>query len=235
MGKLIAVLIPLLTVWATLAKIFPDWFEVRRDHLLVKALWGSKSRWVATILIAVLAGSYIWSLENRLSKNAPGMSDSVVDADETGLHIVSWGPTPDLSGCSAAIDASKLPERFKDKYDSALVCGFADPNVDRLKDTRISLSAMFTPQVPLQISQPFTKIMSDAMASDQRTTIEKLAPRPAAGTPIGVMNIIWFKLVLLPKGSDRSNIQKLSDVTVAGVKITSAESSVGISRIIPAP
>ncbi len=77
MGKLIAVLIPLLTVWATLAKIFPDWFEVRRDHLLVKALWGSKSRWVATILIAVLAGFYIWSLENRLNKSAPEMSDSI--------------------------------------------------------------------------------------------------------------------------------------------------------------
>ena len=49
MGKLIAVLIPLLTVWATLAKVFPDWFEVRRGHVLVKVLWGSKSRWVATI------------------------------------------------------------------------------------------------------------------------------------------------------------------------------------------
>ena len=163
------------------------------------------------------------------------MSDSIVGADETGLRIVSWGPTPDLSGCSAAIDASKLSEGFKDKYDIALVCGFADPNVDRLKDTRISLSALFTPQVPLQISQPFTKAMADAIASDQRTTIEKLTPRPATGTPIGVMNIIWFKLVLLPKGSDRSTVQKLSDVTVAGGKITSAESSVGVSRIIPAP
>lgn len=236
MGKLFAVLIPVLTAWASLAKIFPDWFEVRKDHLVVKTLWGPKSRWVAAILVAILAGSYIWSLEDRLSKGAPGTSESIVGEDETRLQFVSWGPLPDGSGCTAAIDASKLPTGLKDKYDIALVCGFADPNVDKLKDTRISLSALFTPQVPLQISQSFTKTMADAMASDQRTTIEKLNPRPPTGTPIGVMNFIWFKLVLLPKGTDRSNIQKLSDVTtVAGGKIASSEVRVGVSRAIPAP
>ena len=115
------------------------------------------------------------------------------------------GPNSRPLGVQRCNRRSKLPAEFKDKYDIALVCGFNDPNVDKLKDTRISLSAMFTPQVPLQISQPFTKNMADALASEQRAALEKLNPRLATGTPVGVMNFIWFKLVLLPKGTDRSN------------------------------
>jgi hypothetical protein len=237
MGKLFAVLLPLLTTWALLAKIFPDWFEVRKDRPAWKVVSSPQSRWVAVILLSVLGGYYVWSLEERLSSGSgtPGKNESTVSADETGLQFASWGPTPDGAGCTAAIDASKLPAAFKDKYDIALVCGFADPNVDRLKDTRISLSTLFTPQMALQISEPFTKTMADALASEQRAAIEKLNPRPAKGTPIGVMSFIWFKLVLLPKGTDRSNVQKLSDVTVVGGKIALAETSVGISRPIAAP
>src|SRR5467141_3105263 len=103
MGKLIAVLLPLLAAWGSLARIFPDWFEMRRNHPVWKVLLGPKSRWVAAILIAVLVGYYIWTVEDRLSLAAPGASDSIMRTDETGLQTVSWGPTPDLSGCSAAI------------------------------------------------------------------------------------------------------------------------------------
>jgi len=235
MGKVVAVVVAVLTVWGALAQIMPDVFQVHRDSRLMQFIWGPKSIWVAVLAIGCLVGFYIWNLEDRLSSLPAGTISSVTAADESGLRFVSWGPSPDGLGCVAAIDASRLPVGFKDNYEVALVCGFADPTVDRFKDTRISLSVLFTPQEVLNVSLPFSKNMADALANDQRAAISKLNPRPPTGTPIGVLNYIWFKIVLLPKGSDRSNIQKLSDVIAADGKIANAEAAVGVARNIPAP
>ena len=49
MGKLIAVLLPLLAAWGSLASIFPDWFGVRRNHPVWNVLLGPKSRWFAVV------------------------------------------------------------------------------------------------------------------------------------------------------------------------------------------
>jgi len=233
-GRIAAVLVVSLTTWGALAQIWPGAFQVGSNKTLKELIWGPKSIWLAGLALGCVVGLYIWNLEDRLS-HLPGATSSITSEDETGIKIVSWGPLPNSSGCTAMIDASKLPVAFRDKYEIAMVCGFVDPSVDRQKDTRISVSALFTPQDALQISLPFSKTMADALAAEQRAAIEKLIPRPTSGTLVGVMNMVWFEVILLPKGSDRSNIQKLSDVLTAGGKIAEARASVGVGRNVPAP
>jgi hypothetical protein len=231
-GKIIAVLVAVLAAWGALAQIMPDVFQVRRESGLVKVLWGPKTIWIAVLGIGCLLGAYIWSLEARLSKlTTTSVSVSTV-ADETGLKFVAWGSTPDAARCFATIDATKLPAQFRTSFEIALVCGFVDPAVDQLKDTRITVSQLFTPQDALLISVPFSTIMAESLAKDQEATVEKLQPRPPRGTPIGLMNEIWMKVVLIPKGADTSNIHRLADVPVAGGKIADTGAVVGITRTV---
>ncbi len=67
MGKTIALLVGILTVWGALAQIMPDVFQVRRDSKLKQFLWGSKSIWIAVMSVGCLLGWYIWILEGRLN------------------------------------------------------------------------------------------------------------------------------------------------------------------------
>jgi hypothetical protein len=234
LGKLIGILIPLLTAWGALARIWPDVFVVGPNNTLKSFIWGPRSIWVAVIASACILGAYIWSVEERLA-NLPSATGVVAHTDELGLQFVSWGPFPDGSGCVATIDASKVPSALADKYEIALVCGFADPAVDFLKDTRISVSPLFTLQSAVRIALPFSKGMAEALAHEQRLAIDKIRPKPAPGTMIGVANMIWLKTILLPKGSDHSNVQKLSDVPAIGGKIAEAQAVVGLQSSVPAP
>jgi len=232
MGKATAVLVTILLTWAALAQIWPDAFQLNRNSKLKQFLWGRNTIWFAVISVAGLLGWYIWHLEERLATLAPALT-TTNPADETNLRFVAWGPLPDNSGCHAVIDTSSLPTTLRDNFDIALVCGFADPAIDRFKDTRISLSPLFTPQNALAISLPFSKVMSDSLLHDQELAIAKIQPQPPHGTPIGVANIIWMKAVLFPKGFDTTDIHKLADVPLHG-KIASADASVQIARTIPA-
>src|SRR6266571_9263217 len=123
MGKITAILLPILAVWAALAQIMPDIFQLRRDGWARQFLWGPRSIWVAVMAGGCLLGTYIWTLEERLATLAAISPNGarVSPADETGLHIVSWGPTPDGSGCHAVIDGSNLPARLRENFDLALV------------------------------------------------------------------------------------------------------------------
>lgn len=234
MGKLVAILIPLLTAWGALARIWPGVFVVGPDNTLKTFIWGPKSIWVAIIASGCILGAYIWSVEERLA-NLPSAIGAVAHTDELGLQIVSWGPLPDGSGCVATIDASNVPRALTDKYEIALVCGFTDPAVDLLKDTRISVSPLFTLQSAVRIALPFSKGMADALAHEQRLAIDKIRPKPPRGTMIGVANMIWLKAVLLPKGSEHSNVQKLSDVPTMGGRISEGQVVVTLGSSIPAP
>lgn len=210
----------------------PDVFQVRRESL--KFLWGPKTIWIAVLGMGCLLGGYIWNLEARLSKLSTTPTSVSTVTDETQLKIVAWSPTPDGSGCFAAIDASKLPAQFRTGFEIALVCGFIDPAVDQLKDTRISVSQLFTPKDALSISVPFSKIMAESLTKDQEATVEKLQLHPKRGTPIGLLNEIWMKVVLVPKGTDTSNIHRLADATVVGGKIADTGAVVGVAKVVPA-
>jgi hypothetical protein len=234
MGKIVAIIVVILTAWGALAQIVPGVFQIREHQRLKTYLWGPKTIWIAVLLGGMTVGVYIWNLEARLATTGT-VSSVASTGDETGLLIVGWGPTQDGSGCSAVVNAAKLPMAFKDKFDIALVCGYANPTVDRLKDTRISVSSLFTPQEVLQITLPFSDAMTDFIAKDEQTTIEKLQPRPTKGTVLAVQHVVWFKAILVPKGMDRTNIQKLSDVLASGGKIANSEASVVIGHTVPAP
>lgn len=229
-GRITAVLVGILSAWGALARIMPDVFTVRREHL--KFLWGPKTIWFAVLGIGGLLSGYIWNLEARLSKLTATSVNVSTATDETQLKIVSWGPTNDNSGCHAVIDASQLPAQLRTGFEIALFCGYVDPAVDQLKDTRISISQLFTPQDALNISVPFSPIMVESLEKDQESTLEKLQPHPKRGTPIALMNQIWMKPVLFPKGTDISNVHRLADVTVIGGKIAADGAAVGITKMV---
>src|SRR5260370_10374985 len=180
MGNIISALVVILTCWGALARIMPDVFEVRRTSKLMEFLWGPKSIGVAVMSVGCLLAFYIWTFEQRLSMLSPASAtiSAANSPDETGLQFVSWGPFPDGSGCHAVIDATKLPAKLRDNFDIALVCGFSDPSIDLLKDARISLSQLFTPQNQLSISANFSKIMVDSLERDREATVSKIQPKP---------------------------------------------------------
>ncbi len=105
--------------------------------------------------------------------------------------VGSWGPTP--TGCNATIDTSKL-QSFRDNYKIALVCGLIDPAADIMEDTRITVSPLFTIlPVPVAIQVQHRADMVEYMATPNRQ--------------------MWFFFaVLLPEGTQTSQITRLSDV-----------------------
>ena len=74
--------------------------------------------------------------------------------------------------------------------------------------------------------------MAESLAKDQEATVEKIQPHPQRGTSIGLMNEIWMKPVLIPKGTDISNVHRLADVTVVGGKIAATGAMVGVTKTV---
>lgn len=157
--------------------------------------------------ISLLYGLIRYKKANTAASIAPA-------EEETGLKFDGWGEEPDGSGCKADIDASKLPLAFRDKFDIALVCGYPVPT-DIMKDTHISVSALYTPQNLVHAHVRFSK----SMMSFPEDALPYLNPKPPSGTRVFLHQTTWFKAVLLPKNTDMANIQKLSDVIAVGGKL----------------
>src|SRR5438128_1341699 len=62
------------------------------------------------------------------------------------LTFAQWFVTPDGMACAATIDGSQLSASRREKYEIAVACGLTDPTVDKMKDDRITVSPLFTPQ-----------------------------------------------------------------------------------------
>ena len=153
----------------------------------------------------------------KANKGANTAAASIAAAEEvTGLKFDGWGEAPDGSGCKADIDASKLSVAFRDRFDIALVCGYTSPT-DIMKNTHISVSALYTPQNLIHVYGRFSKSMMDF----PEDFLPYLSPKPRSGTQVALPVTIWFKAVLLPKNMDIANIQKLSDVIAVGGKLAS--------------
>ncbi len=127
--------------------------------------------------------------------------------------LTEWGT--DRSVCNGVVDGSRL-RPWRRKYRVLLVCGIADPTVDMLADTRITLSAPFNIQPrPMSISAPF----SQAMAAAAKAAVERAstdALRGSAVTRLMVSWHVWFQVILLPVGADASVVRRLSDVPLSG-------------------
>jgi hypothetical protein len=237
MGKVLAVVIVLVTVWGALAQIMPDAFQIRREThpRLMNFVFGRNSIWIAVMMVGAMLGWYIWHLEARLTSISTLSSQAAIIGTpmaEPALTFVGW--TADQSGCQAQIDASRLPDEARSKFDLAIVCGFSDPSTDQLKDTRITVSQLFTVQNTVMVAAAFGSAMLEALARDQKSAIEKLQFRLPSGMKLQVANTVWIKAILLPKGFDAGNIHRLADVPMNGGRVSNMGVSVVIVKDVPA-
>jgi hypothetical protein len=149
------------------------------------------------------------------------------------LRFLQWSVTPDHRSCFATIDASELSSRRREKYEIALACGLVDPAADKMKDERITVSPLFVPQEAITIVAPMRQVMIDTLERDRAVAL-KNAEVPS-GTSLMLANTIWFRIVLLPRGADVSNIHRLADVARHDGEIPKAEAAVGIARAVTKP
>ncbi len=144
----------------------------------IKKRWIARPSWKETVLVIALI-AFLW-----------GVLVALMVTDKVPRTIVGWGTDPRLGGCLATLDVSSL-QRFKDKYDVAMMCGVRSPSVDRLTDKTISISNKFNiPPNNIDILAQFSDQMK--ASTDRRT--------------------IWFMTVLIPKEIDMPVIHSLADV-----------------------
>jgi hypothetical protein len=117
--------------------------------------------------------------------------------------ITSWSTDRRLGGCLAGLDVSNI-QRFKNKYDVAVVCGIQSPNIDRMTDKGVSISLNFNiPPNSFEILAQFSNEMNKSILSGSVVTM-------------------WFMTILVPKGTDMSIIHNLMDVRKYNGKILEA-------------
>lgn len=155
--------------------------------------------------------------------------DSPATPLSDGISFAGWGTTEDRHGCTALLDVSKMPRGLRDEFEVAVACGFVDPTIDRLKDSRITISRLFTPVNAITISMAFSKAMADGLKADQELALEKVPVPPRGSTTnVQLTNLIWMIPVLLPKGFDTSQIRTLRDIQTHGGKIGAAQVEVSM-------
>jgi hypothetical protein len=116
-----------------------------------------------------------------------------------------WGGGP-TSSCTSMVDGTQLKE-WQSDYSVVIFCGVSDPTLDRLEDTRITMSRPFH-IVPssISVSAPFSPAMVEGFRSE-------VAPMFAANPQAtGMSNFLWYQAAVIPKTCDPSNIHRLSDV-----------------------
>jgi hypothetical protein len=129
--------------------------------------------------------------------------------------IVGWGPPG--PNCGFVIDAAPLVI-FADKNNVAMVCGMSDATRDKYEDERITVSSPFTiqPQM-LSISAPYSALMADAVNKARENTPTPTRDKSNVAVPI------WYEVVVIPKGTNLSDIHKLSDIPRYGGEILSQD------------
>jgi len=121
-------------------------------------------------------------------------------------RTVQWAALADASGkvigCQVVVDTSLIIS-LADKYDVVLVCGIPDPSIDELEDSRIAVGRPFNISGGLQ------------HMADVFTNPELVSAVSSAGSNLSV----WQRVVVVPKGTDLSEIKRLSDVPRFGGKL----------------
>lgn len=152
------------------------------------------------VVVGILA--FIW-----------GVLVTVLATGSVPTIIGSWGTTG--PSCWATVDTSRLLS-FRKEYDLALVCGVTNPTIDKLADTRVSISNLFVIRAePLTITTPYSKDMTEAI----NKLVDEARKTAPEGTPMPVQVQIWWEPILVKKGTDMATIHRLSDVTRYGGKI----------------
>ena len=130
------------------------------------------------------------------------------------MAITAWGSEPPF--CQVTINPAPL-ESFKDKYALAIACGFEDATTDKMEDKKITVSPLFSIRPDaFSITVAYRKDMMEEL--ERRKVEASKAVKPGTRVFIGAT---WYEVLLLPKGADPNNIQKLSDVNRYGGKLLS--------------
>jgi hypothetical protein len=114
--------------------------------------------------------------------------------------ITSYGRAE--NGCQATVDTTRLMS-FKNEYNLVIACGIANPAVDQLEETGISISG------PFNINQGGAAILTPYSPA-METELKARGVTPTA---------VWFHAILVPKGTDLSKISRLSELQKQGGKI----------------
>lgn len=228
--KFLGIVTGLIMIWGSLAQIMPDLFQIRSRDGTTKGVksyvWGKNTIWVSVILVGTLLGWYIWNLEGRLATIAASVTTPTIE-DKTGLVLRGW--TADKEHCTANIDASRMPQDMRDKMEIAMVCGLVSSRVDQMKQETITVSQLFTPRQGLQISASVSKAMLEDVQRERDLVLQNIAKNKIPEKALVQISYpLWFKILLLPKGFDTSNIHRLSDVYANGGMISASDGGVEV-------
>lgn len=135
------------------------------------------------------------------------------DSAGVGRALIVWG-TNAGSDCEGTIDGTQL-SKWSAVYRVALVCGIQDLSIDRLQDTRITITRFFGIETySMPVVAPYTEEMRNIVIEHARLRLANL--KPAKGKAISFQDVSWYQLILLPTDADSSSIHCLADVTRSG-------------------
>lgn len=197
--------------------------------------WVRKAPGYTVATIGLVAFAAVLTILNQLAGiqsrgNVKGSEVTLgrqIDAVADSFRILQW--VPSNTECNAVVDVSQASPSVRDKYDVAIACGINDPKTDKFKDARITISPPFTIQSgAIQIVASSRKEMADGIAEERERALRN-SPYPK-GTSLTVSQLMWFRVVLLPKGTNVSELRRLSDVLLHGGAV--AKSEVAASLVV---
>jgi hypothetical protein len=136
--------------------------------------------------------------------------------------VTGWGGPP--GNCTATLDTSRLGS-FKSKYKVALACGLEDATTDKLEDTNITFSKVFTITGGGQpIVAPFRQAMSDHLKkvvddTKRQAGFDPDKPGPPGSPLIMIQTPIWHEPVLVPNDVSIEKVSSLAELMKLGGKI----------------
>jgi len=174
------------------------------------------------ILIVCLAGFGVVlfvlnqiAIRRRLSREPLG--GAIKGPFLRGTPIIGHAVLED--GYEVTINGASFRD-FKNEYNIVAVRGILDASIDKFEDTRIVVSAPFTiVSAEIAIALTNSATINDAI----KAKLARARVGIPDGTPIHFGVSFWQELALLPKGTQVTDIRRLSDVPRYGGKIISQE------------
>lgn len=204
-ARMLALAAIVISVWCWLI----PWLATRIGHRL-----GKMTGALATVVILVLP-ALLWPA----SKDADRPASTI-----KRLPPLNRGTDTASPFCNALVDVAQLIS-YKDKYSVVLVCGLPDSTIDRLEDTRITVTKPFSIRLgdPVVMSAPYSESMLIEMKARFDQQLRGLSLKK--GETVTFLFSKWSEIVLVPTGTNMSAIQRLSDIPRVGGKILSLEES----------
>jgi hypothetical protein len=133
--------------------------------------------------------------------------------------IQGWGDTSGKN-CTVQINPGAV-YRYKDTDEIAVACGFVNSGVDKFEDDTITITPLYTIGLqPFALSAPWSKSMA-ALLEKAGREVKIAEHNQCASAEIPT----WYELILLPKGTQISDIHKLSDIPRFGGLILSQQAA----------